>query len=160
MSRFDLFFVVLDESLHRELFGGSAATQWSCLYLHESSTEKSGHELSGSLSLLCDRLAAARVPVLNVTTLARNFMLVQSSVAELALSTLRAAVEAYGCVAHVVTSAESNWYLVYRPEEESDESEEEGDDSSASAKARGRCAPERGALAAPPPTRRASAGRI
>lgn len=30
--------------------------------------------------------------------------------------TLRAAVEAFGCVAHVVTSEEQNWYLVYTPE--------------------------------------------
>ena len=30
--------------------------------------------------------------------------------------TLRAVVEAYGCVAHVLTSEEDNWYLVYSPE--------------------------------------------
>ena len=30
--------------------------------------------------------------------------------------TLRASVEAFGCVAHVVTSEEANWYLVYTPE--------------------------------------------
>lgn len=30
--------------------------------------------------------------------------------------TLRAAVEAFGCVAHVVTSEPANWYLVYTPE--------------------------------------------
>lgn len=30
--------------------------------------------------------------------------------------TLRAIVEAYGCVAHVLTSEPSNWYLVYHPE--------------------------------------------
>ena len=30
--------------------------------------------------------------------------------------TLRAAVEAFGCVAHVVTSEAQNWYLVYTPE--------------------------------------------
>merc|ERR1712217_148086 len=34
--------------------------------------------------------------------------------------TLRAAVEAYGCVAHVITSEPSNWYLVYQPECERD----------------------------------------
>ena len=87
------FFLVLDESLHRELFGGSGAAPWSCIYIHESSTERSGHEISGSLSTLCDCLAAARVPVLNVCTLARNFMLVRSSAAEVALQTLRSAVE-------------------------------------------------------------------
>jgi len=30
---------------------------------------------------------------------------------------LRAVVEAYGCIAHVITSELLNWYLVYRPEE-------------------------------------------
>jgi len=30
--------------------------------------------------------------------------------------TLRAIVEAYGCEAHVITSEEKNWYLVYTPE--------------------------------------------
>jgi len=32
--------------------------------------------------------------------------------------TLRAAVEAFGCRAHVVTSEPANWYLVYQPEGE------------------------------------------
>ena len=32
--------------------------------------------------------------------------------------TLRAAVEAYACVAHVISSAPQNWYLVYSPEGE------------------------------------------
>eukprot|EP00930_Biecheleria_cincta_P083403 TRINITY_DN72987_c0_g1_i1.p1 TRINITY_DN72987_c0_g1~~TRINITY_DN72987_c0_g1_i1.p1 ORF type:complete len:263 (+),score=27.03 TRINITY_DN72987_c0_g1_i1:200-988(+) len=32
--------------------------------------------------------------------------------------TLRAVVEAYGCVAHVVTSEPANWFLVYEPEED------------------------------------------
>lgn len=31
--------------------------------------------------------------------------------------TLRAVVEAYGCVAHVVTSEPANWFLVYEPED-------------------------------------------
>jgi len=30
--------------------------------------------------------------------------------------TLRAAVEVYGCVAHVITSEAANWYLTYEPE--------------------------------------------
>jgi len=30
--------------------------------------------------------------------------------------TLRASVEAFGCVAHVVTSEHANWYLVYTPD--------------------------------------------
>ena len=37
--------------------------------------------------------------------------------------TLRASVEAFGCVAHVVTSESSNWYLVYTPESLPDEAE-------------------------------------
>ena len=32
--------------------------------------------------------------------------------------TLRAAVEVYQCVAHVITSEAANWYLVYRPDAE------------------------------------------
>mmetsp|Transcript_65811 Transcript_65811/g.174487 ORF Transcript_65811/g.174487 Transcript_65811/m.174487 type:complete len:242 (-) Transcript_65811:75-800(-) len=32
--------------------------------------------------------------------------------------TLRAVVEAYACVAHVLTSEQENWYLVYQPEEQ------------------------------------------
>jgi len=32
--------------------------------------------------------------------------------------TLRAAVEAYGCYAHVLTTTDANWYLVYQPEGE------------------------------------------
>ena len=35
--------------------------------------------------------------------------------------TLRAAVEAFGCVAHVVTSESANWYLVYTPESKPDD---------------------------------------
>ena len=30
--------------------------------------------------------------------------------------TLRAAVEAYSCIAHIISSEEQNWYLVYTPE--------------------------------------------
>merc|ERR1712039_508043 len=30
--------------------------------------------------------------------------------------TLRAIVEAYGCVVHLVTSESANWYLVYHPD--------------------------------------------
>ena len=90
-------FLVLDESLHRELFGGAGAQVWSCLYIHEGSSERTGAEISGALSMLCDRLARARVPVLNVCTLSRNFMLVRQDAAERALTTLRSAVEE-GCV--------------------------------------------------------------
>jgi len=34
--------------------------------------------------------------------------------------TLRAVVEAYGCVMHVITSEPANWYLVYKPESTGD----------------------------------------
>jgi len=87
-------FLLLDETLHRELFGGSCGVApWSCLYIHEASSERSGAEVSGALSLLCDQLAAAQVPVLNVCTLARNFMIVKSALSDVAVSTLRSAVE-------------------------------------------------------------------
>ena len=36
--------------------------------------------------------------------------------------TLRACVEAFGCTAHVVTSETMNWYLVYNPDDQPDES--------------------------------------
>eukprot|EP00933_Yihiella_yeosuensis_P044850 TRINITY_DN40124_c0_g1_i1.p1 TRINITY_DN40124_c0_g1~~TRINITY_DN40124_c0_g1_i1.p1 ORF type:complete len:297 (+),score=52.87 TRINITY_DN40124_c0_g1_i1:55-945(+) len=36
--------------------------------------------------------------------------------------TLRATVEAYRCVAHVITSEPANWHLVYEPEDDGDES--------------------------------------
>ena len=35
--------------------------------------------------------------------------------------TLRACVEAFGCIAHVITSESANWYLVYTPESTPDE---------------------------------------
>lgn len=85
-------FLVLDEALHRELFGGAGSPPWSCLFLHEAS-ERDGAEISGALSMLCGQLARARVPVLNVCTLARNVMLVRQAVADRAVATLRAAVE-------------------------------------------------------------------
>jgi hypothetical protein len=34
--------------------------------------------------------------------------------------TLRAAVEAYSCIAHIISSEEQNWYLVYTPESSDD----------------------------------------
>ena len=34
--------------------------------------------------------------------------------------TLRAAVEAYSCIAHIISSEAQNWYLVYTPESEDD----------------------------------------
>ena len=85
--------LVLDEALHRELFGGSGSERWSCLYIHESSSARSGAEVSGSLSLLFDRLAGAHVPMLNVCTLRRNFVLVRKALADLALKTFRSALD-------------------------------------------------------------------
>lgn len=99
-------FLILDVALHASLFGGSGVSSgndgipaphtlphWSCLYLHEASPDRTGAEVSGALSTLCERLAAARVPVLNVCTLARNFMLMREEVSQVALDTLRSAVE-------------------------------------------------------------------
>ena len=87
-------FLVMDESLHVSFAGFHAAqVGYTAIYLHESSTERSGAEVSGALSTLCDCLARARVPVLNVCTLARNIMLVPSRKHADALATLRTAVE-------------------------------------------------------------------
>lgn len=87
-------FLVMDASLHDAMFSAQAdKILWSCLYLHEASENRTGAEVSGALSKLCDRLAAGRVAVLNVCTLARNFMLVKEEAAERALATLRGAVE-------------------------------------------------------------------
>ena len=89
-------FVTMDVAQHTALFGGSAppsSPNWSCLYIHEASSGRAGAEISGALSALCDVLAKARVPVLNVCTLARNFMLMREEVAQVALDTLRTAVE-------------------------------------------------------------------
>ena len=87
-------FLVFDEGV-AEGFLGRAATpseRWRCLYIHENSEERDGSEVSGCLTALCAKLTAAAVPVLNVCTLARNFMLVRDECSERALSTLRAAV--------------------------------------------------------------------
>jgi len=71
--------------------GGSG--EWRCLYIHEASFERGGAEISGALSLLCERLAAAEVAVLNMCSLARNFMVVRSSCEARAMQTLREAYE-------------------------------------------------------------------
>ena len=75
------------------------------LYIHEGSEERRGSEISGALSALCAKLADADVPVLNVCTLARNFMLVREAVSERALSTLRSTVEASHDAGNVVPSS-------------------------------------------------------
>lgn len=72
----------------------SGSQRWNAIYIHESSSEKAGAEISGALSALCDTLANAKVAVLNVCNLTRNFMLVQEHVSGLALDTLREAVQA------------------------------------------------------------------
>ena len=97
-------FVVLDEPLHREMFGGSGSETWSCYYIHESSSMRSGADVSGSLSLLFDHLARAQVPMLNVCTLRRNFVLVRKALADLALQTLRHALDG-GSVQSAATDA-------------------------------------------------------
>ena len=89
-------FVVFDEAVAASFLGGPPppGETWRVLYIHEGSEERSGSEISGALSALCAKLADAAVPVLNVCTLARNFMLVREAVSERALATLRATVEA------------------------------------------------------------------
>ena len=57
-------FLVMDSALHCELFGGNGGESWSCLYIHEASSERSGAEVSGALSTLCDRLAKEQIAVL------------------------------------------------------------------------------------------------
>ena len=64
-----------------------------CLYIHDSADEHCGGHTSGTLAALSARLAAAGVAVLNVCSLARNFMLVREPSAEKALELLRATVE-------------------------------------------------------------------
>ena len=88
-------FLVMDEALYLKLFPTPLDKMplWSCLYIHESSDQRSGAEISGSLSVLFDSLARERLPVLNVCTLRRNFMLVRQANQEAALATLRAAIE-------------------------------------------------------------------
>ena len=89
-------FLVLDETLHRELFGGSGSERWSCLYIHESSSARSGADVSGSLSLLFEHLTHAQVSIINVCTMRRNFVLVRQTMADVALQTLRSALDGDG----------------------------------------------------------------
>ena len=89
-------FLVMDSELHAANFGAlraPGAQRWNCLYIHEASKDRKGAEISGALSHLCNRLATARISVLNVCTLARNFMIVREEAATRALATLRAAIE-------------------------------------------------------------------
>ena len=59
------------------------------LHPREGSTDKKGDETEGTIAALSARLAAEEVSVLDVTTLARNFMLVRADAAERALRTLQ-----------------------------------------------------------------------
>ena len=89
-------FIMCDAALHAKLFGREVAEKqdlFSCLYIHEGSAERTGAEISGALSTLCERLAQARVPVLNVCTLTRNFMLMRQELEAHALATLRTTLE-------------------------------------------------------------------
>eukprot|EP00920_Eleutheroschizon_duboscqi_P020163 GHVT01048006.1.p1 GENE.GHVT01048006.1~~GHVT01048006.1.p1 ORF type:complete len:451 (+),score=42.89 GHVT01048006.1:831-2183(+) len=69
--------------------------------------------------------------------------------------TLRAISDAYGCVVHVITSTEANWYLVYTPQpspeamsENSAKLEEAGDNQSRTASDPSECGKPRGATQA------------
>lgn len=94
-------FLMMDEPLHRELFGGGGTIRWNCLYIHEATSARTGAEISGSLSALCDHLAEANIPVLNICTLARNFMIVRETVAPGALTTLHAALVPPSSARHI-----------------------------------------------------------
>ena len=84
----DGVFVLVDAAA-AHLLGGARGDAWRCLYIHEGSTDKKGDETEGTIAALSARLAAEEVSVLDVTTLARNFMLVRADAAERALRTLQ-----------------------------------------------------------------------
>jgi len=71
----------------------SANDLWRCLYIHESSETRNGSEVFGTLAALTAQLAAAQVPVLNMTSLERNFMLVRAHHADAALKQLQETLE-------------------------------------------------------------------
>lgn len=74
---------------------GSATNSqhYSCLYIHEGSQSRRGSEVAGTLAALSARLAQEALPVLNMTTIERNFLLVCEHHAERALTTLHRAIE-------------------------------------------------------------------
>ena len=84
----DGVFVLVDAAA-AHLLGGARGDAWRCLYIHEGSTDKKGDETEGTIAALSARLAAEEVSVLDVTTLARNFMLVRADAAARALRTLQ-----------------------------------------------------------------------
>jgi hypothetical protein len=69
---------------------------YSCLYIHEGSQSRRGSEVAGTLAHLSARLAQEALPVLNMTTIERNFLLVYEHHAERALATLQRAIESEG----------------------------------------------------------------
>lgn len=68
---------------------GDDEDTFRCLYLHESSETRRGSQIAGTLSALSARLAAEAIPVLSMTTLGRNFLLVREGATERALVTLQ-----------------------------------------------------------------------
>ena len=86
-------FFAFDEGL-LETFGAAKAARdlWHCLYIHEASPDTNGSESSGTMAALSSQLADEKIAVLDVSTLARNFMLVRLENAERALKTLQAAI--------------------------------------------------------------------
>ena len=86
-------FFAFDEGL-LETFGAAKAARdlWHCLYIHEASPDTNGSESSGTMAALSSQLANEKIAVLDVSTLARNFMLVRLENAERALKTLQAAI--------------------------------------------------------------------
>jgi hypothetical protein len=109
-------FVVHDEL--QPLFAHApSSTRFHCIYLHEASEERSGAQVSGTLSHLCGRLAAAEVAVLNQCTLAHTYMLVELEQHEAALRTLRSAIDGHAAAEEAVrplspqlaAAAETQW---------------------------------------------------
>jgi hypothetical protein len=75
------------------LAGPTASQHYACLYIHEGSQSRRGSEVAGTLAALTARLAQEALPVLNMTTIERNFLLVCEHHAERALATLQRAIE-------------------------------------------------------------------
>jgi len=88
-------FFLYDESLSVAFDGvlGSGLQRYCCLYIHEGSESVRGSESAGTLAALSARLAREALPVLNITTVERNFLLVHEHHADKALSTLQRAIE-------------------------------------------------------------------
>lgn len=74
-------------------FVKSGSQIYTCLYIHECSTSRRGSEVAGTLSTLTAQLAQNALPVLSMTTIARNFLLVHEQHATKALSILQSIIE-------------------------------------------------------------------